>query len=253
MVLYRCEDSLEGILTGVYMAYLEKNAPDRAELTVGGEYDLFKEQRDVVPDPVLAGKVERTILARFGEDDYLRICLAAASCCEEKADVIFHTIAAGLRSNCGRNRLFDALADPKVRRAYELSGNVGNEECHLRGFVRFEELEAGILFARIGPKNDVLPFLMPHFADRFPMEHFAIYDERRELFGLHPAGKQWYLLRGERAEDYLAGVKRTEEELRYAEYFRFFCEKIAIADRRNPSLQRNLMPLRFRPYMTEFR
>ena len=58
------------------------------------------------------------------------------------------------------------------------------------------ELENGMLFSRIGPKNDVVAFLMPHFADRLPIENFVIYDEKRNLFGIHPAGKPWYLLRG---------------------------------------------------------
>ena len=49
----------------------------------------------------------------------------------------------------------------------------------LERILRFEELENGILYARIAPKSDILAFLIPHFADRLPADNFIIYDENR--------------------------------------------------------------------------
>ena len=118
-------------------------------------------------------------------------------------------------------------------------------------FLRFQEMENGVLFSRIGPKSDVLAFLMPHFADRLPIENFLIYDEKRNLFGIHPANRQWYLLRGEEADTPLR-LKYSEEELRYQELFRQFCKTITIKERKNEKLQKGMLPLRFREYMVEF-
>ena len=55
-------------------------------------------------------------------------------------------------------------------------------------FLRFQEITGGILYGEIAPDADVLAFVMPHFADRFPLENFVILDERRATAGIHPAG-----------------------------------------------------------------
>ena len=124
---------------------------------------------------------------------------------------------------------------------------------HLLGFVRFEELENGILFTRIAPKNNVVIFLMPHFADRFPAENFMIYDEKRELYGIHPSGKHWYLAQGKEFASKRTEWQLSDREQQYQELFRYFCHKIAIKERENKELQRNMLPLRFQEYMVEFK
>lgn len=50
------------------------------------------------------------------------------------------------------------------------------------------------MVARIGPKNDVMTLLAPHFADRLPEENWIIYDENREKAAVHPRGKPWILV-----------------------------------------------------------
>ena len=35
---------------------------------------------------------------------------------------------------------------------------------------------------------------MPHFADRLPLENFVIHDVKRNIFALHEAKKDWYLV-----------------------------------------------------------
>ena len=79
-----------------------------------------------------------------------------------------------------------------------------------------------------------------------------ILDEGRRLYGVHPAHGEWFLaVREEGAE--LPGPELSEGELQMQELFRFFCRKIMIKERENGALQRQLLPLRFRGCMTEFR
>lgn len=136
----------------------------------------------------------------------------------------------------------------------------------IKGFLCFEELETGILYAVISPKNNILPYLAEHYSDRLPMENFLIWDEGRDLYVVHPAGKEWFLLkesekknRGEKASDKKEDAHDEErfgalslEEKYYQELFRHFCHTISIEGRKNLNLQRNMLPLRFRPYMVEF-
>lgn len=252
MIVYQCEDSLEGIFTAIYNAYEDRNKPEDTRISLTEELLLFAEYVPVKADKSKTLKVISTLKRRFGEEDFQKLCFALASPDEEKAQAIYRTVAAGLSTGCGRGQLLDNLADTNVHKVFSLSRAANNEFLHLRGFVRFQELENGVLYTRIGPKNNVLTFLMPHFADRFPMENFMLYDAGRNLFGIHPAGKQWYLMQDTNYDYREENLRMSEGELAYQELFRYFCHKIAIKERKNLELQRNMLPLRFQEYMVEF-
>lgn len=250
MIVYLCEDSLEGVFTAIYRAYEEKRDHTDTVLSLTEEPLLFAEYVKVEPDLERTRKVMNTLRRRFGEEDYLALCQALASEDPDKAQAVYRTVVDGLRRNIGRGHLLDNLADDNVHKAFSLSRGTGREISHLQGFVRFQELENKVLYSVIGPRNNVLTFLMPHFADRLPLENFVIFDDRRNLFGIHPSGRQWYLLRGEEAVT--PALKLSEEERQYQDLFRRFCRTIAIRERRNLELQKSMLPLRFREYMMEF-
>ena len=250
MIVYRCQDSLEGIFTAIYLAYEEKRNHEETLLSLNEEPLLFAEDIVVEPDMEKTRKVMRTLYRCFGEENYLSLCAALAAEEEDKAQAVYRTVVDGLARKAARGHLFDNLKNAGVSRAFALGRTVWREINRYKEFVRFQELENGVLYARIEPKCNVLTFLMPHFADRLPVENFMIYDVARNLFGIHPAGKQWYLLCGE--EEKLLVPEVSENELKYRELFKAFCHTITIEERRNSRLQRGMLPLRFREYMTEF-
>ena len=53
-------------------------------------------------------------------------------------------------------------------------------------------------------------------------------------------------------ESELEGMNRTETPDVYVDMWKTFFETISIEERRNPRCQRNMLPLRYRKYMTEF-
>ncbi len=260
--VYQCEDSIEGVFTAVYRIYEDRNNKEDCRISLDEELYLFAEYIPVSADTERTRKVIRTLLRKFGEDDYLTICYALSSRDSEKADAVYHAVAYGLSHGTPPGRLFEHLSDPFIHKVFSLARAAGNECCHLRGFIRFQEMEEGFLFSRIGPKHNLLTFLMPHFADRFPMEHFVIYDEIRGLFGVHPGRREglhtasyqpemsWYLVQNGELEPGNLRISEREEE--YQLLFKHFCQELTIESRRNPNLQRNLLPLRFREYMVEF-
>ncbi len=251
MIVYRCEDTLESVFTAIYQAYEEKRNHDDTFLSLNDDPYFFAQDIAVRADETKTRKVMGTLRQRFGEEDSQRLCMALAAEDAEKAQAVYRTVVQGLRGRLRPGHLFDNLADRHVHRAFALARGVGTEAGHQKQFLRFQELDNGILYSRIGPKNDVMVFLMPHFADRLPIENFVIYDEKRNLFGIHPARKPWYLLRGEEA-DRPSGLRYSDTEILYQELFRQFCHTITIEDRRNRKLQTGMLPLRFREYMVEF-
>lgn len=247
-----CEDSLEGIFTAVYDAYALREGHEHLHVQIGEEdnYRLFATYMYSQPDPVKTDKVARTLKSRLGEEVYGTICHAAASFDRSKGDAVYRTVVDGITGGSGR-RTMENLRNPYVRKTFELARRTANEAHRELEFIRFQELEQGILYAKIGPENNVMPFLMPHFADRLSPENFMIHDENRGLFGVHPARREWYLVSG--VEGMMEQqLKWSQEEERYQELFTLFHKTIAIRERRNLRLQQQMLPLRFQEYMVEF-
>ena len=252
MYVYLCEDRLESIFTAIYTIYEDRHNLSDTRLLLEWEPMLFAEYITVEEDSRKAAKVIRTIHQQFGDEDVHHIFMALSSPFTEKAEAVYKTIAHGLKNKVRPGHLFDHLSDQYVLQAYKLGRNAGRECQHLKGFLRFRELENGILFASIGPKNNILAELMEHFSDRFPSENFMIYDEGRQLFGVHKAMESWFLTEGKGVAEQVKQTAVSETEVYYSGLFKHFCTSIVIKERRNTDLQRNMLPLHFRPYMTEF-
>lgn len=252
MYVYICKDTPESIFTAIYDIYADRhNLPD-TRLLLEWEPLLLAEYIYVEEDAEKAAKVIRTLQNRFGDRDVHYVFMALSSPFGEKAEAVYRTISYGLQEKIRPGHLFDHLADRYVLLAQKLGRNAERECQHLKGFLRFQELENGVLFALVGPKNHLLPELMEHFSDRFGAENFMILDEGRQLFGVHRAGKDWFLTSGEGVAERIKTTGVSAAETYYSGLFKHFCKTIAIKERKNTNLQRNLLPLRFRTHMTEF-
>lgn len=254
-VVFICEDNIEGILTGVYDAWeealLSGLGHGHCKLAVSVEQpELFCVYRETAAERKKAEKVIRTLRRRLGEEAYECLCYAMASHEPDKAEAVYKTIVAGLSMKQGY-RVFDKLTDPCVARCFALKRNVGGEIHRELEFLRFKELENGVLLAKIHPKNDVLMYLGPHFSDRLPLENFLIYDMNRRKALFHEKEKDWYMMDTLELKSAAAERISTEEEY-YQDLFRMFCRTIAIGSRKNSALQRQFLPLYFRDVMPEF-
>lgn len=88
-------------------------------------------------------------------------------------------------------------------------------------------------------------------ADRMGIETFILYDEGRKKAGVHIPGKGWYMVQGAEAAG-LADMAEKTDQGEYAVLWKTFFEAVAVPERRNPACQKRHLPLRFRPFMTEF-
>ena len=202
-------------------------------------------------------KVARTLRSRLGEETYTELCQAASSLEEHsrkadmnKAEAIYRTIVLALALEDG-SKVLNYLGEPYVNRVFRLSRSTGNEAHHLLGFLRFQELENGLLFARIHPRNHVLPFLGEHFSDRLPQENFMIYDAAHNQAALHPKGKGFFLT-DTRELDQEMIHRYSPEELEYQKLWCGFFDSIAIEARINPRLQNQNILKRFQQDVIEF-
>ncbi len=250
--IFLCEDSLDGILTGVYDAWDSRLGHKNVRLETRAEsnLELFCEYRDVERDLAKAEKVLNTVRKRMGEEGEEAVCYAAACTDRRKADAIYRIIVLGLHLKNGRDAV-NCLQNEDVALVMKLRQKAWHEAHRMMGFVRFEELQNGILYSQIQPAYDVLSLMAPHFEDRYRQENWIIHDIRRRQMAIHRKEYPWVLADAEMLNpDYKKYYSDQEDE--FQQLWKSFCKSIAIEERRNPRCQQSLLPLRFRSCMTEF-
>ena len=252
--VYLCEDSLEGILTVVYVAYQSRYGHDNIKLILAGkdyEMELFSEYCPIKPDSVSANKVLLSIMTKISEEVREHVVAAAYSNEEDKAEVIYRYLIRGFAMG---GRVVDYLSDPYVSRMFAIQRKMMNEVHRWQEFLRFQVQENGLLTAVFEPKSKVVTFIMPHFSDRLPIEDFVIYDKTHDQAGIHRKQQGWILM-DQLSKQYPTFVEilenTTKEEARTQELWRIFFDTIAIEDRKNSKLQHQFIPLWSRKHMTE--
>ena len=111
---------------------------------------------------------------------------------QENGEIIYRFLILAFAN--GR-KVLNAMSIPEVMGLHQLSRSVSRETQHLYGFLRFQELQNDILYARLVSKHHVGMFLAEHFQDRLPMEHWVIHDVERDEVWIHRAGEDWLYIR----------------------------------------------------------
>lgn len=150
----------------------------------------------------------------------------------------------------------DSVKAFKVARTIKnrLGGQVYEAVCYAaasvhpeKGTAIFYLLRRALEKGRIDTR--VLELLAPHFSDRFPNENWMIYDKKRQKVLAHEQGGECTV--------YIQAVLNTQEmdpvqSDEYENLWKAFCSHITIPERKNPGLQRQFIPLKFRSNMPEF-
>lgn len=254
MHVFICENSIDGIFSGVYDAWASRCGHRNVELTTSDAADnlsLFCEYCQVAPDLEKSAKVARTLTDRLGPEVYHDLCQAISALETpkdrkkemNKADAVYKTIVLAFSLKDG-SKVMNYLGEPYVNRVFTLCRSTENEAHHTLGFLRFSELENGILFSRIHPKHQILPLLAEHFTDRLPLENFMIYDAAHKTAAIHKSGKGYILAEVPQADEaYMTNY--SGQELEYRKLWIGFFNSIAVEARVNPKLQRQNFPKRF--------
>ena len=251
MTVFLCTDSFEGILCGVYDAWMSRlgHKNVRLELTGTGDLRMFTEYRQVEESAKKAENVIEAVQKKAGQEEYEQIYRASLSREEEKADRIYRFLIYAL--HYGRD-ILNQIQIPAVYDIFQMNRNVGNEAHLLIEFLRFSQTADGILFGTVGPKNDVIILMAPHFADRLSGENWIIYDELRKKAVVHKSMGAWMMV-DIPEEGWKERMADSCDQAKFESLWKTFHTHIAIEERTNPVCQRGHLPLRFRPYMTEFK
>ena len=250
--VYVCTDTITGIFSAIYDAWKTKLGQEQLGIVLKGAIDqeLFCEYMEVVESEKKAVAVENLIKQHLGYETYWDIYHAVLSGNKEKGDAILGTMLEA-RYVENKRKIMDHLTNPKVRKVFELSRKVANEAHYYQEFVRFRELNNGILFSDIEPQNQILPCLGNHFSNRFPLENWMIYDKTHRMFLVHQERHPWILVLDEEPNHEM--IKNiSEKERTFVHLWKGFFDSIAIKERESYERQRQHLPLRYRTHVTEF-
>jgi len=238
------DGSFDGFLSIVYAVYYDKIAPLSIQTENGAQLSLLIEPYFVETDFDKAAKVYKGIKRKISSEAAGTVYNAFLSFEESKFMTILKYIKLGFKVG---HMVDSHLQQDFVRDIRKMAGHVGREAHLLTGFCRFAETKQGVLYSPVTPKNDVLGILAEHFKERLMNEQWVIHDKRRNKAAIYDG--EGYVIAATPKD---AVVNYADGEEQVQELWVAFFNTLAIKERSNKKLQRQLLPLYFRKNMTEF-
>ena len=243
-VFYIYDGSFEGFLSCVFEAFLNKEEPALITACPEVQLSVASEVKEIATDAQQAERVCAGIREKLGTGALTAAYHATLSAEQDAEAAALQYLKLGFKIG---KKIYGALTDSRVIRMREISRAVKREAGRFLEFLRFSELEGGILFGEFEPEQNVLPLIMPHFAERLKTQPFIIFDKGRSLAGVYNTN-EWTVISG--ADPVLPRLSDNERE--YRELWKLFFNSIAVKERINPDLQTQLLPKKYRKYITEF-
>lgn len=250
--IFVCENTVEGIYSGIYDAWKTKMNREELGIVLKGniEQELFCEYEESEAKYYKSIAIERMILKHLGVDAYKKIYHAILSQDAGRGDAILGMMIEARHISDSR-KISDQLGNRDVYKVFELSRRVLNEAHFFKEILRFKELSGGVLFAEIEPENQILVCIADHFANRLPLENWLIYDSVHCTTVVHQKNKKWFLVVDE-TPDYVKTKTCSKKEKQMENLWKETCKSISIQERENYKLQRKHLPLKYRKNMIEF-
>jgi probable DNA metabolism protein len=238
------DGSLEGLFLLAHRACAELSAPEAVANALATEGELFAllGPAPLRSEPSVSAETALSELRSFScelFDLIMRIWMS-----EEALELPLFRVCAAAASQ-GDEVLRD-FGDPDIRALFSAARRVDGEMHRFRGLARFSPRKDGLFSAPLEPDCNIVPALLPHFAQRFGSEDFALVDLRRRL-AFARRGGAFESRSGNDAWSLLPDAVDDEEESLWKRYF------VATDNpsRRNPELQRRLMPRRYWRFLPE--
>ncbi len=245
MAIYLYDGTFEGLMTALAAAWERRDRAAEFVRALPPQGGLFQEAVSIATD----------------EEAFLRLCdeveAAMSPATLRNAWHAFLSDVSGVETlvydylQLGRlvgRRLDGMLAHERVLPVHRLARRVQHEAHRMKGFVRFGEVAGGFYYASLEPDHRILPLLAEHFVRRFADQHWIIHDVKRGEGLVHDAvRKAWTLT----AMDLCCVPDHTVGEIHFRELWKRYFERIAIAERKNLTLQRSMLPLKYRKHLPE--
>ncbi|MCQ2518941.1 MAG: TIGR03915 family putative DNA repair protein [Lachnospiraceae bacterium] len=250
MYIYTCEPNWEALLSCIYVAWSSKRGHQniKIEYETSANRTFLDEYIYVPTDSGQALSVIDAINTKISTGFYYDLSYCAMAYEPEVPDLIYRMMILGFAYG---PEVVNKVQYEAVMRFNEIKKRVGNEAHRFVEFLRFHEVRKSMYVAHIEPKSRIAITLGGAFEDRMPSENWMIIDDIHKEAVIHPKNEHFYMRTLTDAE--FAVLLETEKENDdYTDMWKIFFETIAIKERINPKLQRNLYPIWTRKHAPEF-
>ncbi len=245
---YLYDGSPEGLLCAVFATYLYHELPDDIATPDSFQPRLDQFVRTIETDFARADRTRKGIIKKAGYDTFLHVLRVSLSDDPVAPLAVCKFIRHVMRSESPTYHALQDIMHPDVAELFRIHRAVMNERHHHLEFLRFEELEGNVWFARCSPKARIVPLVMDWFVERFNIQHFIIFDDIHQEAGIYEGDPRWQLVQSDAIN--LPSQTAQEKEMQHA--WKLFYATLTNEARYNPELRRQLLPKRFWHHMPEF-
>lgn len=251
MVIFKYDKTFDGLLTAVFDAFNRKVFPDKLLSENDIEPLFVTELYTVITSAektyrVLKGLKKKLMPVSFNMLTYVWLSEEAGS-----DELLFRYIRKVFEQAHSIEMNF---TDDDVLAVRNLAKRVNTEKHRMIEFVRFQKAADNLFFAAIEPDTNCLPLVIPHFKDRFSDQQWIIYDTRRN-YGFHYDLKHVTEMTLDNTDLFPDGKLNenlmAQDEKLFQDMWRAYFKSMAIKERINPKLQRQLLPKRYWKFLTE--
>lgn len=243
MIIYLYDGTFEGLLTAIYEAYYTGPRPDQIMQQATFQPNLVDDTRFITTQQEKADRVYHSIGNKISRRALRNVYGVFLSEVPQAGTIIYRYLRLGwkLGPKVDLNLIHD-----DVLPVHQINLKVSRETHRMLGLVRFQLLERGLYYSPIEPDHNIVALIAPHFARRMADQPWLIHDLKRGLGALYN-GREWILT--DVSQEQLPEM--AAEESHFQELWKTYFKHIAIPERRNPKLQRSLMPARYWKHLTE--
>lgn len=243
MKIFTIENSIDGILSALFISFTEKIIPDFV-----ADYKTFQPRLDaidikIITDNVHAQRVKKALF-NYGGDDIIYLMKICLMSCEENA--LTSAFNYGYLTLKLRKNVADRLSEKIVSDFSYTVQKVLHERHIVSGFLRFSESERGIMYARYSPDNDITQLLAPFFLKRLGHVPFIIHDVKRGKISISDG----YSIKTD-FTDLAPNFTPSENENRLQNLWRKYFNSVNIKQRPHLKQQDCYFPRRYRKYCFE--
>lgn len=276
---YVYDGTLEGLLSAIFASYANREDPTDVASESVHQPRLGQRISRIETNFEHADRVKRGIREKCGNYAFRNVLKASLSGIPEAGTAAYRFVRYAMdkaktnvyecrtcrkRESCPsrnkggycpkkRGRAISDITHPAVEPLFKVARSVSQEAEHIRQFARFEHIvtdDVDFWFAKINPRDSVVPLVMNHFVERFNIQAFMIYDEIHGLIGVYDGNSQYYA-KPDTVEELLGLKTFAGDEAAMQEAWKRFYKVLSVEARYNPELRRSLMPKRFWKNLTE--
>lgn len=238
------DSTWDGLLTAFCWCLQNSIQPENISSEQSGHESLFGNPKIIKTNRTEARSLKDRIKIKMGTHPLRYMYHAYLS--EEKSmeDTLYQYLLLGLDIGKQVNNL---LTNDYVHRVHRIANKVMREKHRYLGLLRFNSI-GDILFAEFEPDYFILPLLAKPFFDRLGSEDFVIFDKKRKKAVIKEQGNLYFQVVD---ESLIIKIKAKVSDKTYENLWIAYFKTIAITLRHNLKLQRNRVPFKCVPYLTE--